>query len=920
MTNVIPHYFKYWGKAEISNAPGNEKSYYHLLPYHGIDVASVGIALIKSNNRLYKSLRDIICLDHDTFNSLLYLFLSMHDLGKFSQTFQNLKPEIAQELLQVKITKPYSVRHDSLGLAISKHLIKTFLEEKIGQTEGCGRNRSFVSGLTMWQTAVSGHHGKPASRTKSGLEQIRAEDYFSPTDLRAAQSFVSDVFNLPFMNFLNCWGDFEVFKKSSKKFSWLLAGLTVLSDWIASNEAFFDYCKSPVPLSNYAASASLKAEKALNEIGLVSRKVSVSYTFRDLYPNIPTPSPLQELCDKLKIGSGPELFIIEDLTGSGKTEAAITVAHNIMKSGQADGIFIGMPTMATANSMYLRLSETYTRLFDETETPFLIVSHSASKRLFNFNHSVKIPINNRETDYSKEDESAGTLCSAWIGDNKKKAFLATVGVVTLDQALLAILPSKHQSLRLLGLNTKVLIIDEAHSYDPYTNRLLNKLIEFHSGLGGSTIVLSATLHSRLKQEFVDSFSTGMGISKQKLGKTDFPLLTQVSESECNQIAFEARSEIRPRISVNFLDQTNHVAETIKKFVDAGSCVCWIRNTVADAIDSFLELSALLGSANTILFHSRFTLGDRIRIEKEIIQRFGKSSTHELRSGQVLVATQVVEQSLDLDFDHMITDLAPVDLLIQRAGRLRRHVRDRKGNILPGGQTDDRDQTPLVILAPRFEENPGAKWYSDFFPKASSVYPFHGTLWLTAKILNKFGGWQFPDDARQLIESVYGSQSEPIPVDLERRDRRPEGTKKAERAMADLNSLDLEEGYSNEIMGAWLEDTLTPTRLGELRSTLRLARWDNDSLVPLNPYEDYPWAMNEVSVNSFVASEQLPIIDSNGLDVLNQVKEQMPDKLKWSILTPLEDVGNGLWSGKALNMNGKEVTIHYSKDAGLTYQT
>ena len=238
----------------------------------------------------------------------------------------------------------------------------------------------------------------------------------------------------------------------------------------------------------------------------------------------------------------------------------------------------------------------------------------------------------------------------------------------------------------------------------------------------------------------------------------------------------------------------------------------------------------------------------------------------------------------------------------------------------GGSTDERDLTPLIILAPRFVDNPGAGWYSDFFPKASSVYPIHGTLWLTEKILNKLGGWQFPQDARQLIESVYGAEAEKIPVDLERRDRRSDGKKKAERAMADLNSLDLGEGYSSEIVGPWLEDTLTPTRLGELRSTLRLARWDNGSLAPLTPYDDYPWAMNEVSVNGFVASTQPQIINSDGLDVLNEVKERMPDKSKWSIITVLEDVGNGLWTGKAINMNGQEIAINYSTDVGLTYNT
>ncbi|MGD9818520.1 MAG: CRISPR-associated helicase Cas3' [Desulfomonilaceae bacterium] len=918
MKNRSQGYFGYWGKADIDYSNTKNVSYYHLLPYHGIDVASVGMALIEANKSLRKNMSKLILLDDMVFYNLVFAFLCIHDLGKFSRTFQNLRPDIVFQLSGIQTNKPYSVRHDSLGLILCRFLTKRNCRRG---TDGWSQylfNANLWSGIQMWQSATSGHHGKPASMRKPGGAKIIIDDYFSPQDIQSAESFVSDVIDILPLDRNDARLEYELFNAASKKLSWLLAGLTVLSDWIASTRSFFEYCSVPMDLSEYAAISKRRALEAIKQIGLVSRKVSVISSFSDLYPGIEKPSPLQKLSTELTGKAGPELYIIEDITGSGKTEAAISFAHRMMMDGKADGIFVGMPTMATANSMYSRLAETYQRLFQETEIPFLILSHSTSK-MIDSGPGLKMPIINTEMNYGTE-ESAGYLCSTWIADNKKKAFLSTIGVGTLDQALLSILPSKHQSLRLVGLNTKVLIVDEAHSYDSYTSRLLNKLIEFHSGLGGSTIVLSATLDAKLKQELVTSFANGLGINSPKLSLTGFPFLTRVCKSECRQLTFEPRPDVCSEIEISFIHDPDQVTEHIIESIKSGRSVCWVRNTVFDAIESYQKLSELVDARNIILFHSRFIMGDRIEIEKNVIERFGKYSSPELRNGQLLIATQVVEQSLDLDFDSMVTDLAPIDMLIQRAGRLRRHPRDRYGKLLSPGLPDERERTPLVVFGPKFDHNPSSKWYSDFFPKGSYVYPFHGVIWSTAKILSEKGGWRFPDDARILIESVYGLDPSQLPEAIDRRDRQAEGESKAERAMADLNSLSLEEGYSSKIMGAWLEDTLTPTRLGELRSILRLARWDNNVVVPLVCFESHAWAMNEVSVNAFIASEQCEIISPDGVEIIDQVKDQMPDKLKWSILTLMKENESGFWEGKAQNMNGREVTILYSKTLGLTYET
>ncbi|WP_419602660.1 DEAD/DEAH box helicase, partial [Thiolapillus sp.] len=204
------------------------------------------------------------------------------------------------------------------------------------------------------------------------------------------------------------------------------------------------------------------------------------------------PTPLQQACLDLPIGTEPQLFILEDVTGSGKTEAALILAARLMAAGQAQGLYIGLPTMATANAMYDRMSTVYERLYRPGEPrPSLILSHSARHLSESFQQSL-LAAQASATHYG-EEESIVAQCNRWLADNRKKALLADVGIGTIDQALLAVMPARHQSLRLLGLVGKVLILDEVHAYHAYTSEPLKRLIRFHAALGGSVILLSATL-------------------------------------------------------------------------------------------------------------------------------------------------------------------------------------------------------------------------------------------------------------------------------------------------------------------------------------------------------------------------------------------------------------------------------------------
>ena len=415
---------------------------------------------------------------------------------------------------------------------------------------------------------------------------------------------------------------------------------------------------------------------------------------------------MQEYAINEPLNDKPQLFILEDVTGAGKTEAALILTHRLLSAGLADGLYVALPTMATANAMYQRVGKVYRRFYESSDLPSLILAHGARDLSDLFHESVFLSehqaadLNYKEGHDEREQElSAAAYCSAWLADNRKKALLADVGVGTLDQALLAVLPARHQSLRLLGLGRKVLLVDEVHAYDSYMQKLLDALLEMHARQGGSVILLSATLPQTMRENLVEAFHCGLGDETPEIRSDAYPLATHSpTAGECEK-HIDTREEAKRTVMVKQLDAEYAIAEHIHQAVSNGQCVCWIRNTVKAARESHRTLaqSQWMNKNHLHLFHSRFAMVDRIKIEEKTLKRFGDESNHEDRKGQVLIATQVVEQSLDLDFDVLITDLAPIDLIIQRAGRLRRHIRDAQGNRIRDVNTKDQRGSAILYL-------------------------------------------------------------------------------------------------------------------------------------------------------------------------------------------------------------------------------
>lgn len=915
----------YWGKARPDGA---SSARYHLLPYHCLDVAAVGVAYLRAVPRLRRWFMQALGLHDEAALLAWFLFwLALHDLGKFSESFQSQRADVFQELRQRAPDpgKRYDVRHDTLG-----HLAwKELLEDRCIKDAWLGsQTEDHLDALHAWVRAVTGHHGQPPRSDGHFSRHFDASD-----DREAILQFTAEVKALAFGSaeaLLVPTLDVDAFRHASERLSWWVAGLTVLADWIGSNTEFFPYCDQPPQeggLAGYWAEAQTQAAAALAATGVLPAPQQGAMPFNGLFPHIAQPSPLQAWASHCEVTHDPALYLLEDVTGAGKTEAAIMLAHRLIAADAADGFFIGLPTMATANAMYGRVTEVFPGLFGSEAS--LMLAHGRSRLVEAFAATVLKP-GPAEGDTAQQDETATARCKAWLADHNKRALLAAAGVGTIDQALLGVLHSKHQSLRLLGLFRKVLIVDEVHACDSYMQRVLESLLEFHAYAGGSVVLLSATLPGAMKQALLKAYARGRGWAASRspaqpqLLADNYPLATCWHErlgSVAREDPLPSRPEVCRRVDLRYLSDREAVQALIAQALAQGRCVCWMRNSVADALDAYMEMKARLGADAITLFHARFCLGDRLDIEQRVLGRFGKDSQAAHRRGQLVIATQVVEQSLDADWDVVISDLAPIDRLIQRAGRLQRHVRDSHGNRLREADAQDQRGTPcLWVFGPAWTETPASGWFKSAFPRAAAVYPHHGQLWLTARALQA-GSFAMPGDARGLIESVFGEEAL-MPDGLAANANRAEGEASAERSQGGANVVKLTAGYVRGDVIDWWSEAKTPSRLGEASTTVVLARWEGDEIRPWVVHDNpaSAWAYSSLRVAERLVARRAPGSTPAREAALCAAEEEMPGGGKWAVLMPMENHAAG-WTGsahraKSDSQEGGLASFGYSVREGL----
>ncbi|MBL4543510.1 MAG: CRISPR-associated helicase Cas3' [Rhodobacteraceae bacterium] len=778
----------------------------HPAVYHMLDVAAVAERLIEPS-----------CFD-PALKDALVLLVALHDLGKVSESFRRmLEDGVPQTFRHWELTEVLLFEADgSLG-------------ERLG-------NEPWIR--QMLYAAVSGHHGRPSKRDVGGL----ATQGKRPRDYRRALEAVGagrhDALRTV-LAFCDLWPDASLVRLDDEQavaLSWWLPGLCTAADWIGSNTRWFPPEAAGTCIVDYLNRARKSASAAVVGAGLAGAATNRTELF-DFQLR-----PMQSACAGVSLTPGPMLAIIEDETGAGKTEAALILAQRMLLAGKGRGLFVALPTMATADAMFRRTVQVVGKLFGMGAT--LTLAHGRAGLSVDFRDIVDAAV-------KSEDDAT---CSQWLSESRRRALLADVGVGTIDQALLAVLPVKFQTLRHFGLSSKILIVDEVHELgEPYIGAELEALLRMHKAAGGSAILLTATLPMAQRARLLSVYG---GSSDSRA----YPALTVAGGTAVTDLPGPNGSK-KGAITVERLEHPDAAVALLTARAHHGAACVWVRNAVDDAIAAVDALRE--AGVEAILLHARFALSDRKRIEAEILARAGKGRGD--WTGPVVVGTQVLEASLDLDFDVMVSDLAPMAALIQRAGRMWRHMDIRPASSRPVA-------APILhVLSP----DPGVvaddRWLHAVLDRGAYVYSI-ADQWRTARVLTDVAQIESPSGLRALIEAVHGADAVPIPDVLQGAEFAIEGMGAAARGHAAQNIVDLSAGY--RMGGRADDDARYPTRLGEEQRVLVLARERNGVLRPWAEAERDGWPLSEVSARRS-RLDALPLPDQSAPEIV-AITRDWPD--------------------------------------------
>jgi len=757
----LPPWRLFWAKTDRS---GQRPEWTRPLWAHLIDVANA--ANVVWDRMVPAALKSRLAtasgLSVEDTGRWFSLQIGLHDWGKAIPSFQQWHKQTCERLAEHGLTFPDEYNaHNSIHHG---HATIQLAWRRLSRQETPPALRSTLEGLAAM---VGFHHGKLAPGTK-----LREGDMFGP-NLHAilgqeetwgkAQSELYEAV-------VAAWNPTEPSLQGEGRRwpTWIMGvgGWCTLADWLGSmNEHYPDDVSHGDDLEPYIERSRAGAESAYSAAGLDNRAALLAKPFAEIFKRddgtTVEPRPLQKECITLPIAgtATPTLTIIEAPTGEGKTEAALILAAR-QQAGGGSGIYVAMPSQATSNGLFLRFADFLRHAHDKEHGAVnLVLVHGSSALNKEQEQLVRVFLDARRQFspiYSNDDTAAADRARVETADwflPKKRSLLAPYGIGTVDQALLGVLYAKHFFLRLFGLSGKTVIFDEVHAYDTYMNVLFGRLLAWLREAGAHVIVLSATLPTSTRRAIEAAWRNDDNQpAAAEPSAPPYPALwhsTATTPSE--PVSFEAQLGQKAVLDwddANLLTIARRVVEAARN----GAAVAAIVNTVARAQELYRLVREGLHetSIEPILFHARFPFGRKAEIERTVLERFGKRRTS--CTPGVLIATQVAEQSLDLDVDLMLSDLAPVDLLLQRAGRLHRH----RHHARPPGC----EQPRLVVLYPLTEEEGEIP---DFKLISGSGYIYHHAVLLrTWHLLRGRTGWDLPHDYRPLIEGVYSRLSAPPP--------------------------------------------------------------------------------------------------------------------------------------------------------------
>lgn len=516
-----------------------------------------------------------------------------------------------------------------------------------------------------WAGIVGGHHGRNPSNLE--LESARGHRAFGDEPWARVRAEIlttmaahgGDSPNLPL------WTQRALPIPAQT----LLTAIVVMADWIASNQDYFPYMDGPV--------TGERAETAYGWLGLPGPwrpaiPTDVRALFHTRFPMLTDAEPrgTQLALVEAALGSqSPPLLIVEEAMGQGKTEAAFLAAEALCARFGQGGVFFGLPTMATANPMFSRTLDWLETALGDADASVALAHGKAG---LNDRYSGLLQHGTYGHVYDDDGDGARgqAVANAWLR-GRRKAGLSSFVVGTIDQALFLGLKAKHVALRHLGMAGKVVVIDEVHAADTYMREYLKRVLSWLSAIGTPVILMSATLPPDQRDEYVAAYAAGRGVrGPQATDRTDrYPRITRYDGTLCDAPVSPSTGGT-PVVLERMADDADALSALLETRLAEGGCAGVICNTVLRAQETFHVLKARFGD-DVVLLHSRFLAPHRAEKEQGLVRVLGRDGRRPDRL--IVVGTQVLEQSLDIDFDVMITDLAPVDLLLQRVGRLHRHA-------------------------------------------------------------------------------------------------------------------------------------------------------------------------------------------------------------------------------------------------------
>ncbi len=693
----------------------------HSLLCHMIDVAEVTRALwdgaLTEGMRIWMAER--MCLAPDQARQTIAFWIGLHDLGKASPAFQRRYAPAMEELKSAGLSFPRVNVHEPCyhGL-ISAAVLEELLQSEMAMASLLAKRIA---------RAIGGHHG--AWPTPLDIQELKRDAIGRDDWHRCRRELMLALSAVLGPAKVETLGSTE---REQNALLMVLSGLTSTADWLGSMEEFFPYQTQVPDIHDYAHRIAERARLALQDLNWLGwRPPREEVSFQELF--LLTPRTMQQaIVDLAPRLTKPGLVIIEAPTGTGKTEAALYLADYWARVCQQRGLYVAMPTMATSNQMYSRVQAILKRRHADLAIDLLLV-HSQARWMDD--HQA----HHLQTTEDHPGDRVGDM--TWFLA-RKRCLLAPLGVGTVDQALLSVLQTRHFFVRLFGLSHKTVIFDEIHAYDTYMSTIFQRLLRWLQAVGCSVVLLSATLPAQTRRELLEAYA---GPGRVKDLRTPYPAVTWAMGEQIGVIPLPA-SESRT-LTLEWIDrEPDALAARLADELREGGCAAVICNTVRRAQEVYLALksASITSDSDLILFHAQFPLAWRAAIEETVLNCFGKDGKRPYKA--IVVATQVIEQSLDLDFDLLVTDLAPVDLVIQRAGRVHRHDRPRR---------PPPPSNPRVLLCKPAEGIEGPDFGPDIF-----VYEHYVLLrsWLA---LSQLAQMTLPAETASLIEAVYGEA--PLPT-------------------------------------------------------------------------------------------------------------------------------------------------------------